>query len=91
MEKIKDFFKSPKKTAILGLIVSILILLSLSVYFSPYSILHTPILHLRFQPCHYGPYRCLHASGVPPSLRHCFGLRPTKKKDNFHPTIEKVL
>lgn len=39
MEKIKDFFKSPKKTAILGLIGSILMLLSWSVYFSPYSIL----------------------------------------------------
>lgn len=35
MKKLKDFFSSPKKTAILGLIGSLLMLLDISVSFSP--------------------------------------------------------
>ncbi len=39
MEKVREFLKSPKKIAILGLVGSILMLFSWCVYFSAYSIL----------------------------------------------------
>ena len=39
MEKLKEFMRSPKKTAILGLIGCILMLANLIIYFTPFSIL----------------------------------------------------
>ena len=39
MEKLKEFMRSPKKTAILGLIGSILMLANWIIYFTPFSIL----------------------------------------------------